>query len=40
MQIHKDAEVLGRHTGLKLAVVFGGVDYDKQRRSSRTASTC
>jgi len=32
VQIHRDAEVLGRHTGLKHAVVFGGVDYDKQRR--------
>ncbi len=32
VQIHKDAAVLGRHTGLKLAVVFGGTDYDKQRR--------
>ena len=32
VQIHKDAEVLARHTGLKLAVVFGGVDYEKQRR--------
>jgi ATP-dependent RNA helicase RhlB len=33
VQIHKDAAVLGRHTGLKLAVVFGGTDYDKQRRT-------
>ena len=32
VQIHKDAVELGQHTGLKLAVVFGGVDYDKQRR--------
>ena len=32
VQIHRDAELLGRHTGLKLACVFGGVDYDKQRR--------
>ena len=32
MQIYNDAVVLGRHTGLKLAVVFGGVDYDKQRQ--------
>lgn len=31
-QIHKDAIVLGKHTGLRMAVVFGGVDYDKQRR--------
>jgi ATP-dependent RNA helicase RhlB len=33
VQIHQDAAVLGKHTGLKLAVVFGGVDYDKQRRT-------
>lgn len=32
VQIHQDAQVLGRHMGLKLAVVYGGVDYDKQRR--------
>jgi ATP-dependent RNA helicase RhlB len=32
VQIHKDAELLGKHTGLKLAVVFGGVDYEKQRQ--------
>jgi len=32
VQIHHDAEILGRHTGFKHAVVFGGVDYDKQRR--------
>jgi ATP-dependent RNA helicase RhlB len=32
VQIHRDAEILGRHTGFRQAVVFGGVDYDKQRR--------
>ena len=32
VQIHHDAETLGRHTGFKQAVVYGGVDYDKQRR--------
>jgi ATP-dependent RNA helicase RhlB len=32
VQIHRDAEVLGRHTGFRHAVVYGGVDYDKQRR--------
>ena len=31
LQIHKDAEVLGAHTGLKLGLAYGGVDYDKQR---------
>ncbi|MGH8259822.1 MAG: DEAD/DEAH box helicase, partial [Steroidobacteraceae bacterium] len=32
VQIHHDAVALGRHMGLKVAVVYGGVDYDKQRR--------
>ena len=32
MQIHSDAEGIGKFTGLKLAIVFGGVDYEKQRR--------
>src|ERR1039458_7815638 len=32
VQIHSDAEGLGKFTGLKLAIVFGGVDYEKQRR--------
>ena len=32
VQIHKDAEVLGRHTGLKLGLVFGGIAYEQQRR--------
>ena len=32
VQIHHDAETLGKHTGLKQVVVYGGVDYEKQRR--------
>jgi len=32
VQIHHDAEIIGRHTGFKQAVVYGGVDYEKQRR--------
>lgn len=32
VQIHHDAEILGKHTGLRNAVVFGGVDYEKQRK--------
>lgn len=32
IQIHKDAELLGKHTGLKLGLVYGGVDYEKQRK--------
>jgi ATP-dependent RNA helicase RhlB len=31
IQIHSDAMVLGGETGLRIAVVFGGADYDKQR---------
>ena len=33
VQIYNDAQLLGKHTKLKLAVVFGGTDYDKQRRT-------
>jgi len=32
VQIFNDAEILGKHTGFKNAVVFGGVDYEKQRK--------
>ena len=32
IQIHKDAEAIGRHTGLAMGVVFGGTGYDRQRR--------
>ncbi|MEN9704307.1 MAG: hypothetical protein RLZZ393_186, partial [Pseudomonadota bacterium] len=32
VQIHNDAVVLGKYTGLRLCCVFGGVDYDKQRK--------
>ena len=32
IQIHQDAIQLGQHTGLRIAVVYGGVDYEKQRR--------
>jgi ATP-dependent RNA helicase RhlB len=33
VQIHADALGIGKYTGLKLAIVFGGVDYEKQRRT-------
>lgn len=33
IQIHKDAIALGKYTDLKLALVYGGVDYEKQRKS-------
>ncbi len=32
VQIHRDAETLGAHTGLRFGLVFGGIDYEKQRR--------
>ncbi|MDN3518270.1 DEAD/DEAH box helicase [Aquisalimonas lutea] len=33
LQIHKDAEQLGRFTGLKCVAVYGGTGYDKQRKA-------
>lgn len=33
IQIHKDAEVFNRYCNLKTALVYGGVDYEKQRAS-------
>src|SRR5688572_27791311 len=33
VQIHSDAEILGQYTGLSLGLAFGGVDYEKQRRT-------
>ncbi len=32
IQIHKDAVVLGKHTGLKLALAYGGTGYESQRK--------
>jgi ATP-dependent RNA helicase RhlB len=31
IQIANDAEELGKHTGLKIALAYGGTDYEKQR---------
>src|SRR5690606_27147599 len=31
VQIHSDAVILTSHTGLRLGLAFGGVDYEKQR---------
>jgi ATP-dependent RNA helicase RhlB len=33
VQIHKDAELLGKHLPFKLGLAFGGTDYEKQRRA-------
>ncbi|HYA36841.1 MAG TPA: ATP-dependent RNA helicase RhlB [Candidatus Methylomirabilis sp.] len=32
VQIHKDAEALGRHADFRLGLVFGGTGYDSQRK--------
>ncbi|MDX1513860.1 MAG: helicase-related protein, partial [Gammaproteobacteria bacterium] len=32
VQIHADARILGRHTGLRMGVVFGGTGYESQRQ--------
>ena len=32
VQIHKDAEALGKHTDFKLGLIFGGTGYDSQRK--------
>ena len=32
IQIDKDARAIGARTGLKTALIYGGVDYDKQRQ--------
>ncbi|MDO6461206.1 DEAD/DEAH box helicase [Granulosicoccaceae sp. 1_MG-2023] len=31
IQIHKDAEAIGKYSGLKTLVAYGGTDYEKQR---------
>ncbi len=33
LQIHKDAELLGRFTGLKAVAIYGGTGYESQRKS-------
>lgn len=32
LQIAKDADVLGKHTGLTVGLAYGGTDYEKQRK--------
>ncbi|KAB7623699.1 DEAD/DEAH box helicase [Alkalilimnicola sp. S0819] len=32
LQIHKDAEQLGKHTGLNFAAIYGGTGYEQQKR--------
>ena len=38
IQIKKDADSLGAHTQLRCSVVYGGIDYDKQRKELQLAS--
>lgn len=33
IQIHKDAELLGKYTGLTFGLAYGGTDYEKQRNT-------
>lgn len=33
IQIHKDAELIGQYTGLKLALLYGGAGYESQQQS-------
>ena len=35
VQIEADARLLGRHTGLRMLAVYGGIDYNKQREALR-----
>ncbi|MEK6530688.1 MAG: DEAD/DEAH box helicase, partial [candidate division NC10 bacterium] len=35
VQIEADARLLGRHTGLRILSVYGGIDYAKQRDELR-----
>ena len=42
IQIEKDARAIGRHTGLRLALIYGGTDYDRQRETmnARLGAPC
>ena len=35
LQIYQDGQILGKHTGLKMVAVFGGIDYIKQATQLR-----
>jgi len=39
IQIDKDFRAIGAGTGLKSALIYGGVDYDKQRDTLRGGVT-
>jgi ATP-dependent RNA helicase RhlB len=38
LQIYRDAQILGAHTGLSMVSVFGGVDYEKQARQLKAGA--
>jgi ATP-dependent RNA helicase RhlB len=38
VQIDKDAQVLGRHTGFTIQAIYGGVDYMKQKNALKEGS--
>jgi ATP-dependent RNA helicase RhlB len=38
IQIHKDAELLGKYTDLRVCVVFGGAAYESQREQLRSGT--
>ncbi len=33
IQIHNDALIIGKHTGIKVGLAYGGTDYEKQRKT-------
>ena len=33
IQIAKDAELIGKHTGIRVGLAYGGTDYEKQRKA-------
>lgn len=35
IQIHRDAEQIGRHTGFRLGLIYGGTGYEEQRQQLR-----
>ncbi|NDY42615.1 DEAD/DEAH box helicase [Dissulfurirhabdus thermomarina] len=38
IQIHRDAEALGRYTDFRMALVYGGTGYDQQRETLRNGT--
>ncbi len=36
LQVHRDAEAMGRYSGLRFAVIYGGTGYERQRQTLET----